>query len=133
MIEKEINKISDTNICRERRETKSLNQLLKIQEVFEFIKDIKANGANIINTFISTYLTLYEIAKFKRPIETRLFINPSKEKIFSWEFSKYTVELNFSIKVVRQIFSLKIFSPTSLIANDMLENNVINCSTINNE
>ena len=86
-MEKEISKIKDTNICRERSETKSLNQVLNIQEVLGFIKEINANGVNIINTFINTYRILYEIAKLKRPIETKLFINPSKEKILSSEFS----------------------------------------------
>ncbi len=132
-IEKDINNIKATNICKERRETKSLNQLLKTHEVLVFIKDIKAKGEKMINTFINTYLMLYEIARFKRPIETKLFMSPSNEKILSSEFSTYIVELNFSTNVDKQIFSLKTISPTSLIDNVMLENKAINCFTINKE
>ncbi len=132
-IEKDINNIKDTNICKERRETKSLNQLLNIHEVLVFIKEIKAKGEKITNTFINTYLILYETARFKRPIETKLFMSPSSEKILSSEFSIYILELNFSTNVDKQIFSSKIISPTSLIDNVTLENKVINCFTMNKE
>ena len=76
---------------------------------------------------------LYDTAKFKRPTETKPFINPSKERIFKLELSTQTEELNFSINVDRQIFLLNVISPTSLIDKLMLEKNVTNFSTINKE
>ena len=86
--EKEISNIKDTKSCSAKREKNNLSQLLKIQEVFELIREMNAKGVNIINTCISTYLIPYDRAKFKKPTEMKLLINPSKEKILSSEFSK---------------------------------------------
>ena len=76
---------------------------------------------------------LYEIAKLNIPIETKVFIKPSKEKIDKPLNPMKIVELNFSVNVDKHIFSSKIISPTSRNARVVLENNVTNNSTINSE
>ena len=69
--------------CISKRENSVLNQLLKIQEVEELIKDKIAKGEKRTKTSIKIYLKEYIKIKLKKPTETKLFIIPSKEKILN--------------------------------------------------
>ena len=55
--EKDTSKIIGTNICNNSKESKILNQDLKIQEVLKLSKEVNAKGVRRINTFIIMYLT----------------------------------------------------------------------------
>ena len=52
------------------------------------IRDMKAKGLINIKTFIIIYLKAYDIAKFKKPTETKLFNKPFNVKILKEESSK---------------------------------------------
>ena len=132
-IEKETIKISGTKICSNNKENKTLNHDLKIQEVFGLVKEVRAKGVRRINTFIIIYLTEYDIDKFSNPIETKLFINPSKENMLKPVSSTKIFELKFSTNVERQIFLFKIISPISRIERDIFEINLIKYSIIKSE
>ena len=71
--------------------------------------------------------------KFNNSIEMKLFIIPSNEKALKLEVDILTTEFNFFTNSVKDIFILKSDSPTSLIAEDIYEFIVINCSQIKNE
>ena len=77
--EKIIKKIKEINDCSNSNDIKFFIQVLKNQEVLRVIRERKAKGESNIKTFTIIYLSEYENSKFKRPIDTKLFIIPSKE------------------------------------------------------
>ena len=58
---------------------------------------------------------------------------PSKEKALKFELEIVIIVFNFFTNSVKEILTLKIDSPSSLIESDMYEFIVINCSHIKNE
>ena len=114
VIEKITTKIIETNDWTNNNVITDFIQDLKIHDVELFSNVVIANGVNNTNTFIITYLNAYENNKFNKLTDVKLFITPSKEKIFN-ESSIKTVEFIFIINCSKLILVFKTFSPTSLI------------------
>ena len=61
------------------------------------------------------------MVKFKRPIEIKLLIIPSNEKIFKVELSKEITEFKFWINFEKQIEVENKFSPICLMEEEIKE------------
>ncbi len=93
-------------------------------------KERKAKGVNKIKILINIYLNEYENTKFNKEKVIVPFIKPSSEKIFN-EFESIDIVLFILlIKLEKHISVLKRDSPIPRIANEILDNKVIDCSTI---
>ena len=127
LIEKITSIINATNDCNNSKDKTHLNQDLKNQLVEEFIKVIIAKGVIKTKTFSITYLKEYVKSKFNKLNEIKPFNNPSSEKIFK-VFSVDTILFIFRINSEKLILQLNRFSPTSLIAREIIELMFKNCS-----
>lgn len=97
------------------------NQDLKNHELELFISVRRANGVSNIRTFIIIYLREYEKSKLIKLTDIKLFNNPSNENTFKSVESTLIIEFKLSIKFEKQIFSPRIFCPTSLIVSEINE------------
>ena len=112
--------IMDTNIWTIIRDKNDFNQELNNMEVFLLHRERIAKGESKTNTLIKTYLTAYVITKFNIPTETSDFIMPSNEKMSKFSLIDIT-EFNLDIILEKQILVLNKFSPSCLMAEDIVE------------
>ena len=115
-IENNITKTREAIIWINNKENKFFAHILKKLEVLFRDKDKIAKGASKANTLIIIYLKEYDKVNPKREKDKVPLISPSKEKIFKEDVFNARVEFILVINSEKQIFLLKIFSPTFFIA-----------------
>ena len=122
----------EINCWIKRSDKKHFNQDLKIQLQFWMDKVKIQNGKINIKTFIMMYLKEYVKIKLKRPVVEMNFKMPSKDnklKLDSIEIHEFNSFINWE----KQISLLYRVSPSSRIADEIVELIKITCSDKKNE
>ena len=121
VIEKVISNTKDINVCINNKDKKHLIHDLKNQDVFSWDKVKKANGEIKTSTFKRTNLNEYENTKLNSPKEIKLFNRPFNEKMLNDVFSNEITLFISLVRPAKHIFLFKMFSPSSLIEEEIRE------------